>query len=288
MTDVPPPDPTEELLRGADRPRPLPPDLRQRLADRLMAAEGAGTADITGARPLPTDLRARLADALPSPAGPAEDIDGDDGDAPSRGPRRARRWVNPASAVAAALLVVAAVVGLSVRGGGSNNQPTAASNGASKSARAATPQLSASPNQPAASAGNGGGAASGGSSSSSGAGPTGLPSTGAGVTGGEGGAAAGGTQPAAAPAALPPSVSGVAPASGPAAGGTWVIVTGQNLGPATGVRFGTAPARQLVVVSATELRALSPAHSAGTVDVTVVTAGGASAVSPGDRYTFLP
>jgi hypothetical protein len=273
MTDVPPPDPTEELLHGADRPRPLPPELRRRLAERLTAADRDETADPTGARPLPSDLRERLAGALPPRRGPdagATDAAGGSGGEP--GPRRAWRWANPAAAVAAAVLVVAAVVGLSVRGGGSNNSnTTAAAGGASTSSRAAAPpQLSASSGQ---AAGGAGGAA-------------------AGAGGGavlNGGPAAGQPPSAGGAAAAPaPSVSRLSPATGPTAGGTWVTVTGQNLGAATQVRFGTTPARQLVVVSGTEVRALSPAHTLGTVDVTVAAPAGTSPVTPADRYTFLP
>ena len=286
MTDVPPPDPTEELLRGADRPRPLPPALRQRLADRLMAANQGEAPAVTPTRPLPSDLRARLEDALPSEGTP--DVDGGDDGAdgvPAPGQRPAWRWVNPAAAVAAAVLVVAAVVGLSVRGGGPTKPLTTAAASSSSTARAAAPpKLSAS-----GEAGGAGVTAGAGGAAANSAPLARQPAAGGGMagSGASGGAAApGGT--AAAPSVPAPSVSAVAPSTGPAAGGTWVTVTGQNLGAATQVRFGATPARQLVVVSGTELRVLSPAHDLGTVDLTVVTPGGTSAATPGDRYTFLP
>ena len=47
----------EELLRGADRPRPLPPELRARLEEIL----------VEGAKPLPEVTRQRLETQLRSP-----------------------------------------------------------------------------------------------------------------------------------------------------------------------------------------------------------------------------
>ncbi len=85
-----------------------------------------------------------------------------------------------------------------------------------------------------------------------------------------------------------PSVSGVSPASGPAAGGTSVVIAGTNLAGATGVRFGSAPATSIGVNAAgTQMTATSP-PGAGTVDVTVTTAGGTSATGNADRFTYIP
>jgi hypothetical protein len=84
-----------------------------------------------------------------------------------------------------------------------------------------------------------------------------------------------------------PSVASVTPTSGPTVGGTQVTVSGSNLSSAATVRFGTTPATSVTVLSSTQLIATSPAESAGTVDVTVTSAGGTSAPSPGDVYTFV-
>ena len=289
MTEVPPPDPTAELLRGADRPRPLPPELRTRLADRLMAANRGQGSDVAGVRPLPSELRGRLADALPSEGAPDTAAAGDAaGSAAEPGPRRAWRWATPAAAVAAALLVVAALVGLSVRGGGSNNPHTTAAASGSNSRRPAAPPASSSGPGVGGAGGARPGAGSGAAADASSAAGQSPSAGGAARSGTSAGAATPGATAAAAPAVPAPSVSRVSPAAGPTTGGTWVTVSGENLGSATQVRFGTTAARQLVLVSGTEVRALSPAHALGTVDVTVVAPGGASAVTPADRYTFLP
>jgi len=84
-----------------------------------------------------------------------------------------------------------------------------------------------------------------------------------------------------------PSVSGLSPATGSMRGGTWVTISGSALLRASQVRFGTTPASKLQVVSDSQLRALSPQHAAGPVDVTVTTPGGTSATSNGDRFTYL-
>ena len=83
-----------------------------------------------------------------------------------------------------------------------------------------------------------------------------------------------------------PTVTVVAPNSGPAAGGTSVIITGTNLTAATAVKFGTLGATTYAVNSATQITATSPLGS-GVVDVTVTTAGGVSATSAADKFTYI-
>jgi hypothetical protein len=87
----------------------------------------------------------------------------------------------------------------------------------------------------------------------------------------------------------PPVVTAVSPASGPAAGGTNVTITGTNLTGATGVSFGATAATNVVVNGAgTQVTATSPTGT-GTVDVTVTTAaGGQSATSAADDFTYIP
>lgn len=84
-----------------------------------------------------------------------------------------------------------------------------------------------------------------------------------------------------------PGISGVSPATGSTRGGTWVTISGRALLRATQVRFGATPASKLQVISDGQLRALSPQHAAGPVDVTVTTPGGTSATGSGDRFTYL-
>src|SRR5208337_3347918 len=85
-----------------------------------------------------------------------------------------------------------------------------------------------------------------------------------------------------------PTVTGITPAAGPVAGGTSVTVTGTGFTGTTAVMFGTTAATSYVVNSATSITAVSPAGSAGTVDVTVTTPGGTSATSPADEFTYDP
>jgi len=85
-----------------------------------------------------------------------------------------------------------------------------------------------------------------------------------------------------------PTVTKLKPASGPVGGGKTVTITGANLSGATAVKFGVTNATSFNVISATSISAISPAEPAGTVDVTVTTAGGTSALATSDRYKFLP
>ena len=88
-------------------------------------------------------------------------------------------------------------------------------------------------------------------------------------------------------AAPAPTVTAISPASGSAAGGNTVTITGTNLTAATAVHFGAAAASSFTVNSPTQITATSPAALAGTVDVTVVTAGGTSATLAADQFTFV-
>src|SRR6516165_2250353 len=83
----------------------------------------------------------------------------------------------------------------------------------------------------------------------------------------------------------PPTVTNVNPNTGPTSGGTSVTITGTNFSDATAVRFGSNAAGSFTVDSATQITATSPA-GVGTVDVTVTTEGGTSAISSGDRFTY--
>ena len=83
-----------------------------------------------------------------------------------------------------------------------------------------------------------------------------------------------------------PRLTGMSPTFGPASGGTTVSLTGTGFTGVTAVDFGTTPAATFTVTSGTSVTAVSPAAPAGTVDVTVTTAGGPDATSPIDQFTF--
>ncbi|MBB5048945.1 hypothetical protein HNR60_003716 [Rhodopseudomonas rhenobacensis] len=74
--------------------------------------------------------------------------------------------------------------------------------------------------------------------------------------------------------AATPTVASIAPNTGPISGGSNVTITGTNFTGATAVSIGGSPATGVTVVSATTITAITPAHTAGTVDVAVTTPGG--------------
>jgi len=82
-----------------------------------------------------------------------------------------------------------------------------------------------------------------------------------------------------------PVVTKVAPTRG--LSGTTVTISGKNLGDASAVDFGTVAATRVGGDSATQITAVAPTGPIGTVTVTVTTAGGASATSAADRFTYV-
>ncbi len=92
------------------------------------------------------------------------------------------------------------------------------------------------------------------------------------------------SSPATLTVASQPAVTGISPATGPA--GTTVTITGTGFTGATNVDFGANMATNVVVVSATQITATSPAGS-GTVDVTVTGPGGTSPTSSADQFTYI-
>jgi len=67
----------------------------------------------------------------------------------------------------------------------------------------------------------------------------------------------------------PVTVTSVAPASGSTSGGTAVTINGTGFAAGAGVTFGGTAATSVVVVSAIKITAITPAHAAGSVNVTV-------------------
>jgi len=84
-----------------------------------------------------------------------------------------------------------------------------------------------------------------------------------------------------------PGVTGVSRSAGPASGGTQVTITGAGFRRGALVDFGLTPARDVRILSATAISALSPAGT-GTVDITVTDAGNTSPASLADRFVYQP
>jgi hypothetical protein len=81
----------------------------------------------------------------------------------------------------------------------------------------------------------------------------------------------------------------VTPAAGPLAGGIQVIITGTGFTGITGassVTFGGTNATSYTVNNDTQITAVAPAHVAGVVDVVVTGAGGTSANTAADNFTY--
>ena len=88
----------------------------------------------------------------------------------------------------------------------------------------------------------------------------------------------------------PPSISSVSSNSGPAAGGNTVVISGSNFTNLTSLKFGSTTLNvsdYTINTFGNQITAKVPSGSAGTVDVAVVTAGGISAVTSTDQYTYL-
>jgi hypothetical protein len=83
------------------------------------------------------------------------------------------------------------------------------------------------------------------------------------------------------------AVTAVSPTSGPTTGGKKVTITGTNLGGATSVKFGLVAGTNVTDNAAgTKITVDTPAESAGTVSITIVTANGTVTVNA--AYTFTP
>ena len=87
---------------------------------------------------------------------------------------------------------------------------------------------------------------------------------------------------------LPPTVTGVSPNSGSTVGGTAVTITGTNFVTGATVKFGATAATNVVVVSATQITATTPAGSAGAVTVTVTVSGQSGSLATGFTYVVVP
>jgi IPT/TIG domain/FG-GAP repeat len=82
-----------------------------------------------------------------------------------------------------------------------------------------------------------------------------------------------------------PEVSSIQPVAGPASGGTQVTIHGRGFEGVSAVTFGANPAASFTVNSSTEITAVSPPASAGSVNVKVATAAGNSPAQ-GVAFTY--
>jgi hypothetical protein len=83
-----------------------------------------------------------------------------------------------------------------------------------------------------------------------------------------------------------PMLTKISPKSGPAAGATTVKITGTNLSGTTAVFFGLVQGTEVHVLSDSEVTVSSPSETSGTVDVTLTSPHGGSAVSAKDHFRF--
>ena len=95
------------------------------------------------------------------------------------------------------------------------------------------------------------------------------------------------TLPAAFTYSPAPQISGVSPAVGPTGGGTLLTITGSGFVAGATVRVGGVASGSVDVVNASTIRAVTPAHAVGTVDVEVVIAG-VTATRPSSFTYLLP
>lgn len=85
----------------------------------------------------------------------------------------------------------------------------------------------------------------------------------------------------------PPTVTAVGPRRGPAAGGRKIRLTGTGFVDVVRVRFGGVRVVPNRVIGSTRIWLTTPAHAAGTVDITVRTKYYSTTPTPADRYRFL-
>ena len=85
-----------------------------------------------------------------------------------------------------------------------------------------------------------------------------------------------------------PTVTSVSPNTGSTVGGTAVTITGTNFAAGATVTFGGTAATNVIVASATQITATTPAKAAGAVTVTVTVNGQSGSLTNGFTYVALP
>jgi len=85
------------------------------------------------------------------------------------------------------------------------------------------------------------------------------------------------------------TITSVSPATGPSAGGTPVTITGTGFAPGATVSFGFAAASKIVVVSSTQITAITPPQVGGAANITIVNPSGTSgSLAGGFLYSAPP
>ena len=85
-----------------------------------------------------------------------------------------------------------------------------------------------------------------------------------------------------------PFIASVAPGQGTIVGGTPITISGAYFTGATSVTIGGAPATNMVVVSSTTITAVTPAHDAGSVSITITTPNRTSTFQNAFSYSIIP
>ena len=85
--------------------------------------------------------------------------------------------------------------------------------------------------------------------------------------------------------AEPTATPALSPASGTTAGGTTVTITGTDLGDTTGVTFGGTAATSVTPISDTQVTCVTPAKTAGALNVVITTPAGS--VTKTNGYTYV-
>src|SRR5262245_5416986 len=80
-------------------------------------------------------------------------------------------------------------------------------------------------------------------------------------------------------------ITSVTPNTGSTIGGTAIVITGTGFASGATVSVGGPPATGVVVASATEIRAVTPAHAAGPAAIIVSVNGDAKSLDAGFTYT---
>ncbi len=259
-----------DLLGQSQAPRPLPPEVRDRLEEVLLTGD-LSTEPATAE--LEPDLSKRLETALGDPVADAmENVDRPRSLPPATDKSLERAFAGRGkrrrvAVLAAAAAVVLIATGLTVALSHTSHSP---SNAASQAPAPTTTIPHAGVNASGAAAAAGGGTSAAASATAQP--PEALGSDRA-------------TPPPGPEAVSAPVITAISPDSGPAAGGTTVTITGRGMETAASVRFGSLPAH-FQMVSATQLRAVAPAHSAGAVAVVVSSASRTDFASAGIHFTY--
>lgn len=83
-----------------------------------------------------------------------------------------------------------------------------------------------------------------------------------------------------------PNIESISPTNGPISGGTSITIKGSGFTGASAVTLGMRPASSFTIISDTQIQAVAPLGTAGTVDVRVTVASETSPFTRNDFYTY--